>query len=130
MNDQAFIALRQENDRLVAENSELRRQLRHDPEPSFVDIVTKAFGIMPSTARVLWVLWDCKVRTHDQIFHALYGDRLDQPEIKIVQVQICKLRAAIKGADALIETLWGKGYQLPKADRAKIAAHIGIEVQP
>jgi len=130
MNEAAFVALRKENERLSAENFELRRQLRYDPEPAFIDAVRKAFQVMPSTARVLWVLWDCKGKTHDQMFHAIYGDRLDQPEIKIIQVQVCKLRVALRGIGADINTLWGKGYELPRESRAQIAAHVGIELQP
>lgn len=130
MNNQAFVALREECDRLSAENSELRRLLRFDPEPSFVDLAKRTLGIQPLAARVLWALWDCKPKTQDHIFQSLYWDRLDAPEIKIVQVQVCKLRAGLAEIGAGFETLWGKGYRLDPENRAKIAAHIGIEVQP
>lgn len=130
MNDQAFAALREECDRLSAENSELRRLLRFDPEPSFVDQVKRSLRVPPLAARVLWVLWECKPKTHVQILNSLYWDRVEAPGIKIVQVQVCRLRAALHEIGSGIETVWGNGYRLDPDQRAKIAAHIGIEVQP
>jgi two-component system, cell cycle response regulator CtrA len=56
----------------------------------------------------------------------LYGG-MDEPEIKIIDVFICKLRKklanALNGKD-YIETLWGRGYVLrePSEDEAKIPA--------
>ena len=52
---------------------------------------------------------------------------MDEPEIKIIDVFICKLRkklvAASNGKD-YIETVWGRGYVLrePHQDNAKIPA--------
>jgi two-component system cell cycle response regulator CtrA len=56
----------------------------------------------------------------------LYGG-MDEPEIKIIDVFICKLRkklaAASNGKD-YIETMRGRGYVLrePQEDKAKISA--------
>ncbi len=44
----------------------------------------------------------------------LYGG-IDEPELKIIDVFICKLRKKIQeaaGGDNYIETLWGRGYML------------------
>ena len=44
----------------------------------------------------------------------LYGG-IDEPELKIIDVFICKLRkkiAAATGAQHYIETVWGRGYVL------------------
>ena len=62
----------------------------------------------------------------EMFLNQLYGGR-DEPEIKIIDVFICKLRkklaAASNGKD-YIETLWGRGYVLrePQEDKAKISA--------
>ncbi len=57
----------------------------------------------------------------------LYGG-LDEPEIKIIDVLICKLRKklAVVGADTLIRTVWGQGYMLrePSANEAPSGASI------
>jgi two-component system, cell cycle response regulator CtrA len=56
----------------------------------------------------------------------LYGG-MDEPEMKIIDVFICKLRkklaAASNGKD-YIETMRGRGYVLrePQEDKAKISA--------
>ncbi len=44
----------------------------------------------------------------------LYGG-VDEPELKIVDVFICKLRKklnAANGGENYIETIWGRGYTL------------------
>jgi two-component system cell cycle response regulator CtrA len=52
---------------------------------------------------------------------------MDEPEIKIIDVFICKLRkklaSASNGKD-YIETVWGRGYVLhePLDDEARISA--------
>ena len=45
---------------------------------------------------------------------SLYGGR-DEPEMKIIDVFICKLRRKLSeaGAPQLIETVWGRGYTIP-----------------
>jgi two-component system cell cycle response regulator CtrA len=49
---------------------------------------------------------------------------MDEPEVKIIDVFICKLRkklADAAGGDNYIETVWGRGYVLrdPEADKEK-----------
>jgi len=48
-----------------------------------------------------------------EAFNHLYGG-MDEPEIKIIDVFICKLRKKLAqaGADGLIGTIWGRGYIL------------------
>ena len=44
----------------------------------------------------------------------LYGG-LDEPEVKIIDVFVCKIRGKLKkltGGDGLIDTVWGRGYVL------------------
>lgn len=51
------------------------------------------------------------VVTKSQAMDLLYGGE-DEPEIKIIDVFICKLRRKLAdaGADGLIGTVWGRGY--------------------
>lgn len=123
-------ALRDRVEYLEAENAELKRLLRTDPSVEFVTAAKKVFAVRPQAVRILWVLWDCKSKSKDVVFNALWGESLDPADIKSLDMLICLLRAAIKPCGAKIETIWGHGYQLSPESRAKIAAHIGIEVRP
>ena len=64
--------------------------------------------------------------TKEMFLTQLYGG-MDEPEIKIIDVFICKLRkklaSASNGKD-YIETVWGRGYVLrePLDDEARISA--------
>ncbi len=52
--------------------------------------------------------------TKEMFLNHLYGG-MDEPEVKIIDVFICKLRkklAAATGGDNYIETVWGRGYVL------------------
>jgi two-component system cell cycle response regulator CtrA len=64
--------------------------------------------------------------TTEMFLNNLYGG-MDEPEIKIIDVFICKLRkkhaVASSGKD-YIETVWGRGYVIrePSQDEARISA--------
>jgi two-component system cell cycle response regulator CtrA len=52
--------------------------------------------------------------TKEMFLDHLYGG-IDEPELKIIDVFICKLRKKIQqatGGDHYIETVWGRGYML------------------
>ena len=58
--------------------------------------------------------------TKEMFLNHLYGG-MDEPELKIIDVFICKLRKKLStatGGDNYIETVWGRGYVLrePAAD--------------
>jgi two-component system cell cycle response regulator CtrA len=64
--------------------------------------------------------------TKEMFLNHLYGG-MDEPELKIIDVFICKLRkklAEATGGDNYIETVWGRGYVLrdPAAGTARLAA--------
>ena len=61
--------------------------------------------------------------TKEMFLNQLYGG-MDEPEIKIIDVFICKLRKKLAGASngkEYIETIWGRGYVLrePHEDNAR-----------
>jgi two-component system cell cycle response regulator CtrA len=61
----------------------------------------------------LLVLRKGMVLTKEAFLNHLYGG-MDEPEMKIIDVFICKLRKklALAGADNLIGTVWGRGYMI------------------
>jgi two-component system, cell cycle response regulator CtrA len=42
---------------------------------------------------------------------------MDEPEVKIIDVFVCKLRKKLAraGADGIIGTIWGRGYMIREA---------------
>jgi two-component system cell cycle response regulator CtrA len=61
----------------------------------------------------LLVLRKGMVLTKEAFLNHLYGG-MDEPEIKIIDVFVCKLRKKLAqaGADNLIGTVWGRGYMI------------------
>ncbi|MFV0491902.1 MAG: response regulator transcription factor CtrA [Pseudorhodobacter sp.] len=62
--------------------------------------------------------------TKEMFLNHLYGG-MDEPELKIIDVFICKLRkklAEATGGDNYIETVWGRGYVLRDP--------VAVEVEP
>ena len=60
------------------------------------------------------------VLTKEAFLNHLYGG-MDEPEMKIIDVFVCKLRKKLAqaGADNMIGTIWGRGYMI----REPAAAH-------
>jgi two-component system cell cycle response regulator CtrA len=62
--------------------------------------------------------------TKDMFLNHLYGG-MDEPELKIIDVFVCKLRkklAQATGGEHYIETVWGRGYVLRDPSEASVAA--------
>lgn len=58
------------------------------------------------------------VATKQQIMAAIYGSDEDAPEIKIVDVFVCKLRKKLPPTET-IETVWGTGYRFVDASKLR-----------
>jgi two-component system cell cycle response regulator CtrA len=59
--------------------------------------------------------------TKEMFLNHLYGG-MDEPELKIIDVFICKLRKKLSlacGGANYIETVWGRGYVLRDADEGE-----------
>jgi two-component system cell cycle response regulator CtrA len=80
------------------------------------EVAGQAIHLTPSEYKMLELLSLRKntVLTKEACLNHLYNG-LSEPEAKIIDVFICKLRkkiAAAAGGDSLIETVWGGGYML------------------
>lgn len=65
--------------------------------------------------------------TKEQFLNHLYGG-MDEPELKIIDVFICKLRKKLAQAsdgDNYIETVWGRGYVLRDPSQPEQAKAVG-----
>ena len=62
--------------------------------------------------------------TKENFLNHLYGD-VDEPEVKIIDVFICKIRKklmAASGGRDYIETIWGRGYALREPLKQMVAS--------
>jgi len=76
---------------------------------SVVNLTGKEFGILE-----LLALRKGSTITKEMLLNHLYGG-MDEPELKIIDVFICKMRrklANASGGKNYIETVWGRGYAL------------------
>jgi two-component system cell cycle response regulator CtrA len=66
--------------------------------------------------------------TKEMFLNHLYGG-MDEPELKIIDVFICKLRKKLSeatGGDTYIETVWGRGYVLRDPEQNQDAERIAV----
>ncbi|MBC8158640.1 MAG: response regulator transcription factor [Alphaproteobacteria bacterium] len=78
-------------------------------EGKSVHLTGKEYGILE-----LLSLRKGTTLTKEMFLNHLYGG-MDEPELKIIDVFICKLRKKLTtatGGDSYIETVWGRGYVL------------------
>jgi len=74
-----------------------------------VHLTGKEYGILE-----LLTLRKSTTLTKEMFLNQLYGG-MHEPEIKIIDVFVCKLRkklAQVTGGNHYIETIWGRGYRL------------------
>jgi two-component system, cell cycle response regulator CtrA len=97
---------------LEARNVELRGQKLH--------LTAKEYQIL-----ALLALRTGSTLTKETFLNHLYGGLDDEPEAKIIDVFICKLRkklANASGGQDYIETIWGRGYALREPTKQAIAS--------
>lgn len=61
------------------------------------------------------------VRTKEQLLTSIYLVDADEPEIKIIDVIVCKLRKKLTPLGVHIGTVWGHGYRLVATKQARVA---------
>lgn len=92
-------------------------------------------GMTPSELTLLFLLLTRREGlTKGAIMEALYShdhSADEVPEIKIVDVFICKLRKRLREKAGLhpgtIQTIWGKGYKIASEHRPALLRHLGID---
>lgn len=111
-------ALRRENQRLSDRIEELEYDLQRArglSEPGEVWREPPELLLTKKEARVLRLLAERAptIVTKQSALDYLY-ESMDEAQIKIVDVFICKIRAKIKGLPVEIETIWGQGYVMSR----------------
>jgi hypothetical protein len=89
-----------------------------------------AFGLSRKRAQMLGVMLTSQTATRMHVWTILYGDRpeCDQPEVKVLDVMVAGIRRALDLHGIQVETIWGTGYRISVANKAKIRAV--VEGQP
>jgi DNA-binding response OmpR family regulator len=111
------IGLKLERDRLRLEVSRLRDLLA---PPGYLPA---SLGLSPTEERAFKALVAHKEWTKEAFLMSVYLDTPedDMPDIKMVDVLICKLRKKIEPLGLEIETLWKKGFRMSPAMRTRAA---------
>lgn len=120
-------------DELRAYVCELESLLDAIREPASAPMMLKAAfpGLTGQTAHLLAILSDGRIHSKEAILSRLYAGRADDPpEIKIVDVFLCKLRGAVAEYGVEIVTHWGAGMQVSAGLDAVRAAIESGETQP
>ena len=93
------------------------RSVEIDSKP--LHLTSKEYGILE-----LLSLRKGSTLTKEMFLNHLYGG-IDEPELKIIDVFVCKLRKKLEeaaGGDSYIETVWGRGYVLKDPTEQTAAA--------
>ncbi len=87
-------------------------------------LTTKEFAILE-----LLALRKGQTLAKSLFLNHLYGG-IEEPDLKIVDVFVCKLRRKLEKAssgDIFIETVWGRGYVMRDQAEKRVASDIGVE---
>lgn len=93
-----------------------------DPNTAQITNGDKTVKLSRQQFNVAKYLIDCfpRMATKEAIYDAVFMDPSGEgPEMKIIDVVICKIRPAMADVGLVVETVWGKGYKLVEADPAE-----------
>jgi hypothetical protein len=91
--------------------------------------ISVVFGLDIEQATVLGMLYRREFVTRDGLYTVMYDARpeCDQPEPKILDIHMCRLRKTLKPMGIAFSTKWGAGWHMPAASKAvirqKLEAH-------
>lgn len=114
---------RARRDVVEAENERLRERIEQLEGLLFETRIPcpLEWGLTAHEARIFGLLANREMATKEQLLLAMYSHLAspdDVPELKIVDVFICKLRKKLPAAVKVV-TIWGMGYSLDAASRGR-----------
>jgi two-component system cell cycle response regulator CtrA len=114
-----LFALRREVEALRDALEAMRGALTSDAGVKIIELAK----LTCSERMLLGLLMRRNRATKDQMMTMLYADRPDEePDSKILDVMICKMRKKLRPHGVEIRTIHGAGYELPSTSREKIKA--------
>jgi two-component system cell cycle response regulator CtrA len=114
--------LRERNDYLEEELRQLKRGVERSP--AIVEFRIPGAYLTRCESRVLNALIQADLVTKDAVHASVYPQQFidDAPEIKIIDVFVCKLRQKLKSLAIEINTVWGRGFSMSPEDRRRCNA--------
>lgn len=88
------------------------------------DICIRMFKLTPHEAKLMAALLKRNEASKELLLELIYGPTEDLPEIKIIDVFVCKLRKKLKLFGVEVHTLWGRGYFMDTDTRRRLLAEI------
>ena len=114
-----LFALRREVESLRDALEAMRGALASDAGVKIIELAKLTY----SERMLLGLLMRRHRATKDQMMTMLYADRPDEePDSKILDVMICKMRKKLSPHGVEIRTIHGAGYELTPTSREKIKA--------
>lgn len=115
--DARLSALEAENERLLEEIVRLQEAFGITDE-----LAPIALRLTGKECALLGILMKRDTCTKQQIMSGLYAIGPDEePEVKIVDVFVCKMRKKLKPFGIEVDTVWGQGYRLTPAAKAIVS---------
>ena len=113
-------------DKLLAENQALRDEIEVLKAGMIAPaVVPPEWGLTNREAAVLTVLARREWVSRETVIAALYSDRTDPPGYNLVAVHVCRIRTKLKPLGTTIKNIWGVGYSLDAATRARLKCSAG-----
>ena len=86
------------------------------------------FGLTQKEGQLFSFLYRSNIVSKDAAMDVLYGDRPnDAPEMKIVDIFICKMRKKVEPFGIKIDTMWGRGYRMPPETKKLVKKYLEPE---
>jgi two-component system cell cycle response regulator CtrA len=118
-----------EMERLRRENFHLRTRVRDLERALRVPLITpKAWRLTPTEERVFEVLMTRPVATRRAIMAALYSNVLrEEPDEKILDVWVSKIRRKLREVAIHIETHPGVGWSIAPEIKSRVSTSLGTK---
>lgn len=115
--------LREENDKLREQLAFVHAALM-DSSEYWGNLGLKLTG---QQELILRTLYKREMATREMLLVAMYSDRpdCDWADAKIIDVQVCRVRAALPQRD-FVENVWGRGYRLTPEGRKWIKQRLEL----
>jgi DNA-binding response OmpR family regulator len=79
------------------------------------------FGLTRTEGLIMNVLMQKPFVTRQAAMQFMYSMRIDdEPEAKIIDVYLCKIRQKLRKFGINVETNWGQGYMITPANKMKV----------
>ncbi len=113
-----------ENERLRQRVAQLEAEvgrLSSSPQFSVMTPISK-FGLTASEGKILARIAATGYASKGDLYACICHGKAIEPEPKVVDVYVCKIRNKLARFDIVIETVHGRGYKLGPESMAKIVA--------